>query len=89
MTTFTTDERINAEMEPIPFLGFIRLNGTSIRVYRYLLTENSQDRKEKLYYIPKEILLYSAGSINESDSIDINPSELDHLGRYFPNRDKT
>jgi hypothetical protein len=33
MTTFTTEDRINAEIEPIPFFGVVVINSEKIRVY--------------------------------------------------------
>jgi hypothetical protein len=86
MTTFTTEDRINAELEPIPFAGFINILFESIRVYRFKIwnTEDDGDiRISEFYTHASYINQYSNLSIIEDDFKDIVSSDLDSQGRYF------
>ena len=48
MTTFTTEDRINAEIEPIPFFGVVIINSEKIRVYRFKSWDAEDDNHFQL-----------------------------------------
>lgn len=86
MTAFTTEDRINAEIEPIPFFGVVVINSEKIRVYRFKSWDAEDDNHFQLseFYATRQFIeqLHHV-SIIEHDFIVVDSLLLDHLGRYF------
>jgi hypothetical protein len=82
MTTFTTEERMNADMEPIPFMGMVPLTEEKIRVFRCKLWEAEDTDQIVLssFYAQREFIeQLPYALIIEDEFYDVNQSDLDNF----------